>query len=141
MSNVLAITLNHNDARLAATQVYADTGSGHSYFELYDNARPAAGAAPGVTPVVTIVLADPCGTIVSHKLRLTQQDPIGDLIARDSDPAGVQWGRWFQPDGVTIVADFDVSDDAGDGFVKITGAGGTVLYAGGRAIMGLTELL
>ena len=139
MSNVLAISTAHNNARLVATQVHADTGSGHSYFELYDDTRPPPGAAAGVTAVVTIVLDDPCGTIVSDKLRLTQQDTTGDLIARNSDPAGVSWGRWFRADGVAM-ADFDVSDDAGDGFVKITGAGGTVLYAGGRARLGLCEL-
>ncbi len=139
MSNVLAISTAHNNARLTATQVFADTGAGRSYFELYDSTRPSPGAAAGVTAVVTIVLDDPCGTIVSDKLRLTQDDPTGDLIARDSAGGGVLWGRWFRADGVAM-ADFDVSDDAGDGFVKITGAGGTVLYAGGRAIMGLCEL-
>lgn len=139
MSSVLAISIAHSNARLLATRDFADAGTGNSYFELFDNTRVSPGAVAGVTPVVSIVLDDPCGTIVSDKLRLTQKDATGDLILRNSDAPGVQWGRWYRADGVPM-ADFDVSDDAGDGFVKITGAAGTTLYAGGRAIMGLCEL-
>lgn len=139
MSSVIAISIAHNNARLLATRDFADTGAGNSYFELFDDTRPSPGAAAAVTPVVKIVLDDPCGTIVSDKLRLTQKDVTGDIILRNSDAPGVQWGRWYRATGVAM-GDFDVSDDAGDGFVKILGAAGTTLYAGGRAIMGLCEL-
>jgi len=140
MSSIITATAALNNARLTAAQVYADTGSGNSYMELFDNTRVGSIAtAPGVTPVVTIVLEDPCGSIVSNKLRLVRADPTGDLIARDSAPAGVSWGRWYNAAG-TAMADFDVTDDAGDGFLKITGAGGTVLYAGGRIIAGIVDL-
>lgn len=135
MTPILAITAEHNDARLLSSRDYADSGTGPSYIELFDTARVQVTDPPGSTPVVRLVLSKPCGVLVDHKLVLDQADNTGDLIARDSAAGGVLWGRWYRSDG-KVVGDADASDAAGDGFFKVAGSVGTLMYAGGRALLG-----
>lgn len=123
----LSITVAHNNARLLASRDHADVGSGPSRIRLYD----ALGNV-----LVTIVLAKPCGAIVSDKLKLTQASATGDMVAADG--AAVT-GRWFDGNDV-VIAEGAVTDNTGAGPFKIAGSTGTNLYAGGYAILGNVEL-
>lgn len=114
-------------AQLAATQAFADSGSGNSYIVIYDTSENA---------LATLILSKPCGTVTAGVLRLHQQLPGGDLIAA----SGVAThASWFAGNG-TLVAQGDVTDEAGIGPFILGGAAGTQLYAGGRAILGVTEI-
>ena len=123
----LAISVEHNNALLAATVAFADTGSANSRIRLYD--------ASDVV-LVTMTLTKACGTVVDDKLVLQQLDPSGDLIAVSGSAVT---GVWISGTGA-IVADGTVSDEAGTGDFKVAGTTGTMLYAGARAILGVTAL-
>ncbi len=123
----LAISTAHNNARLAATVAFADTGSANSRIRLYD---------VDDTVLVTMTLTKACGTIVDDKLVLQQLDPSGDLIGVSGSAV---YGVWISGTGA-IVAEGTVSDEAGSGDFKVAGTTGTMLYAGARAILGVTEL-
>jgi len=133
----LAISTAHNNARLAATAAYADTGVLNSRIMLYASTQPAPGAAPGDTPLVEILLAKPCGAVVADVLVLSQAAPAGDLIAASG---AALWGRWINGND-DIVADGTVSDAAGSGDFKLSGSTGTAIYAGGRAVLGTSTLV
>lgn len=122
----------HNEARLAATLAFANTGAGNSTIEFYATAQPNFGDSPGASPVVIAILAKPCGTLTAGALTLTQADPAGDLV---TGTGAVLWARWKNGAGV-IVLDSDVSDNTGTGFFKIAGTVGTTLYAGGSLLLG-----
>ena len=136
MSDVLTLSTAHNDARLAATLAFADTGTAASQILFYATVRGAFGADPGVPPLVTMTLKKPCGTLVDHALVLQQAAAGGDLIAVQGSAL---WARWLNGAGA-IVGEGDVSDAAGNGAFKISGTSGTLLYAGARAILGVTEI-
>ena len=123
----LAISVEHNNARLAATVAFADTGSANSRIRLYDAAD---------TVLVTMTLTKACGAIVDDKLVLQQLDPSGDLISVSGEAVT---GVWISGTGA-VVAEGTVSDEAGSGDFKVAGTTGTMLYAGARAILGVTEL-
>jgi hypothetical protein len=123
----LAISVEHNNALLAATVAFADTGSANSRIRLYD--------ASDVV-LVTMTLTKACGTVVDDKLVLQQLDPSGDLIAVTGEAVT---GVWISGTGA-VVAEGTVSDEAGSGDFKVAGTTGTMLYAGARAILGVTEL-
>jgi hypothetical protein len=46
---------------------------------------------------------------------------------------------WYSYDN-ELLASGAVTDEAGEGPFKLSGSAGTLLHAGGRAILGLTEL-
>ena len=123
----LAVSTAHNNARLAATVTFADTGTTNSRIHLYD---------AGDVLLVTMTLAKPCGAIVADKLVLEQLYLVGDLIETTGTAVS---GVWVNGDD-DVVAEGTVSDDAGSGDFKVGGTSGTTLYAGGRAILGTTEL-
>lgn len=123
----LAVSTAHNNARLAATVTFADTGTANSRIHLYD---------AGDVLLVTMTLAKPCGAIVADKLVLEQLYLVGDLIETTGTAVS---GVWVNGDD-DVVAEGTVSDDAGSGDFKVGGTSGTTLYAGGRAILGTTEL-
>lgn len=126
----------HNDYRLLGTLAYAELGTGPSKIQLFATAMPASGGSAGATPLVEMVLTDPPGTLVSNTLVLTQADLSGDLILVQGSAL---WGRWVNGAGA-IVMDGDCTDESGDGFFKLSGTSGTLLYAGARAILGATAL-
>lgn len=134
--STLGILAPHNNYRLLGTVAYADLGANPSKIQLFSTAKPAIGAAAGGSPLVEMILAKPCGTIVSNKLRLVQADLTGDMIMTSGTAV---WGRWLNGNG-DLVGDGDLSDDAGTGFFRIAGTAGTILYAGARAILGVTDL-
>ena len=114
-------------AQLAATVSFADVGSGNAYLVVYDAAD---------IPLTTLVLTKPCGTVTGAVLMITQQEPGGDLI----DTTGVaSHATWFAGNG-TPVAHGAVTDESGAGPFILGGTTGTQLYAGGRAILGETEI-
>jgi hypothetical protein len=138
MTDILDISDAHNEARLAGTMVYADTGAANSSIAFYDTVQPARGAAPGGNPVVTITLTKPCGAITGGVLALTQADATGDMVTA---AGSVLWGRWVNGNG-DLVGDGTVSDSnpLHTGFFKIAGANGVVLYPGARLILGVVAL-
>lgn len=132
----LAISTPHNAARLEGTRAFADTGAANSQIALYATTQPAVGDPPGGTPVATIILAKPCGLVSGSQMGLHQNDLSGDLI----DVTGtVLWARWVNGDGA-LVADGTVSDNAGTGDLKLSGTAGTLLYAGGRVLLGVCNI-
>ena len=136
MSDALAISIEHNNARLAGTLAFADAGPLASRILFYSTVRGAFGAAVSAAPMVTVVLTKPCGTVANNALRLTQAAPGGDLITVQGSAL---WARWINGAG-DIVGEGDASDAAGDGVFKVSGTTGTLLYAGARALLGITEI-
>lgn len=123
----LTISTAHNNVRLAASLEYADTGSANSRVHFYDASD---------TLLVTMVLSKPCGSIVSNKLVLQQDEAGGDQITTEGD---AHHAVWINGDGDTVGTGL-VTDEAGDGPFKVSGTTGTHLYAGAYALLGLTEL-
>ena len=123
----LTISTAHRHARLQASIDFADTGVANSQIRLYDAAD---------TLLVSMVLAKPCGSIVSDAIVLEQADPSGDQITTGGSAV---WAIWVNGDD-EVVAEGDVTDTAGDGPFKVSGTTGTLLYAGAFAILGLTAL-
>jgi len=131
-----ALSAAHNDARLEGTRTFADTGVQNSRIHLYASAQPATGAAPGGVPLVTLVLAKPCGTVTGGVLTLAQADLSGELVMATGSAL---WARWVNGSD-DLVADCTVSDSAGAGDIKLSGTTGTLLYAGARALLGSAAL-
>lgn len=123
----LTITAAHNDYRLQGTMSYADLGVANSRIRFYD-------ASDNL--LVTMVLTKPCGSIVSHKLVLTQAAPGGDQITVQGTAVRAEW---INGNG-DIVGSGAATDEAGDGPFKIAGTTGTLLYTGAYALLGVTEL-
>lgn len=131
-----AISTAHNAARLDGTRAFADTGVQNSRIHLYATVQPATGADPGGAPLVTLLLAKPCGTVTGGALALEQADPAGDMIMSTGT---VVWARWVNGNDA-LVADGTVSDSAGTGDIKLNGTTGTLLYAGAYALLGSATL-
>lgn len=124
---MIAISELHSQARLTGTKVFIDTGSGVAKFALFATARVSIDTLPTSTAVVEIPLAQPCGTVSSTGLALTQGSD--GLIMTT---AVVQWARLFNRNGDTV-ADFDIRADTEpveNGEFSIPS---TTLYAGGIA--------
>lgn len=114
-------------AQLQATVAFADTGTGNAYIAIYDATE---------TLLVAVLLAKPCGTVTDAVLQLHQQLPGGDLITTTGIATHA---AWFAGNGV-LVARGAVTDEVGMGPFILGGTSGTQLYAGGRAILGVTEI-
>lgn len=117
----------HNTARLEATVAFADTGANPSRIEFYDASEQL---------LVSVPLAKPCGAVAGGVLVLIAADPTGTLITADGIATHA---AWFSGNN-TLVAAGSVSDATGDGPFILQGTSGTQLYAGGRAVMGDTEI-
>lgn len=136
----LAVSQDFHDAQLvggleAFLNSAGDVAAENATLELYGTAQPEAGVVTGDIPLVVIVLAVPCTTFVDHYLRLVQAEPSGDLILTQGD---LVWGRLRTANG-TWVCDGSASDTAGDGDFKVSGTDGVLLYAGARALLGVTR--
>lgn len=123
----VAITVEHNEARLAGTLTFLDAGSNPARLRIYGGARPET---PATTPtsamLVEIRLTKPAGTISNGLLTLTQQE---DGLITASGIA--TWARLVNGDDVTAL-DLDCSGTDGNGDVKLAS---TSLYLGGDARM------
>lgn len=123
----VAITVEHNEARLAGTLAFLDEGPQPARLRVYGGVRPASPAdVPSSAMLVEIALTKPAGTILDGLLTLTQQE--NGLITA----TGVAtWARLVNGNDVTAL-DLDCSGTDGDGDVKLAT---TTLYLGGDARM------
>lgn len=123
----VAITVEHNEARLAGTLAFLDEGPQPARLRVYGGVRPASPAdVPASAMLVEIALTKPAGTILDGLLALTQQED-GLITA-----TGVAtWARLVNGNDVTAL-DLDCSGTDGDGDVKLAT---TTLYLGGDARM------
>lgn len=137
MSTPLLVSAEHHDYVLGARLAHADLGPVPSRIEFYSTLWiKVVGADPGAAPLVVCVLARPAGAVVAHAIVLQQGEVGGDMIAATGDAL---WARWLTGDG-EIVAEGDVSDEAGTGKFKVAGTTGTTLYAGGRFFLAMSAL-
>lgn len=126
------LTQAHDDARAAAARAaanahtinVADAGAGPSTLRLYTDADPVTEER---TLLASIVLSKPCGVIVSGQIQLAQADPQGDMVAATGVPT---YAQWCDGDG-TVIADCTVSNDAGDGDLKISTRQDGMIFEGG----------
>lgn len=123
----VAITVEHNEARLAGTLAFLDEGAQPARLRVYGGVRPASPAdVPSSAMLVEIALTKPAGTILDGLLTLTQQED-GLITA-----TGVAtWARLVNGNDVTAL-DLDCSGTDGDGDVRLAT---TTLYLGGDARM------
>jgi hypothetical protein len=121
----ITITPTHNEARLAGTLTFLDTGTANARMRLYGGTRPAlATDAPGTAMLVEIELTKPAGTVAANALTLTQVED--GLIAA----TGVAvWGRFVNGNG-DAAFDADVDNGSNNGEIVMAT---TQLYAGGDA--------
>jgi hypothetical protein len=136
----LAVSQAFHDAQLvgglqAFLESTGDVSAENATLELYGTTQPDPGVVTGDIPLVVIVLAVPCTTFVDHRLRLVQAEPAGDLILTQGD---LVWGRLRTANG-TWACDGSASDTAGEGDFKVSGTDGVLLYAGARALLGVTR--
>jgi hypothetical protein len=123
----VAITVEHNEARLAGTLGFLDTGSNPARLRIYGGTRPPnPSATPTSAMLVEIKLTKPAGTISGGLLTLTQQE---DGLIKNTGVA--TWARLVNGDEVTAL-DLDFSGSDGNGDVKLAS---TNLYLGGDARM------
>lgn len=123
----VAITVEHNEARLSGTLSFLDAGSNPARLRIYGGTRPATPATtPSSAMLVEIRLTKPSGTISNGLLTLTQQE---DGLITASGIA--TWARLVNGDDVTAL-DLDCSGTDGNGDVKLAS---TTLYLGGDARM------
>ena len=121
----VAITQEHNEARLAGTLSFLDAGSNTARLRIYGGARPPNPAAtPTSAMLVEIALTKPAGTVAGGLLTLTQQED--GLI---STTGVATWARLVNGNDQTAM-DMDCSDASGSGDVKLAS---TTLYQGGDA--------
>ncbi len=109
-------------ARAAATVGQFDKAATPGRLDLYTTTQPAGGAAPGGSPIATITLQKPCGTVASGVITFAVSVPAQVLSTGD-----VLWARGVDGDGNWVC----------DGDVAVTGTPGAVftladvtLYAG-----------
>jgi hypothetical protein len=123
----VAITVEHNEARLAGTLAFLDAGPEPARLRIYGGTRPPTpDTVPSSEMLVEIRLTKPAGTISGGLLILTQQED-GLITA-----TGVAtWARLVNGNDVTAL-DLDCSGTDGDGDVKLAS---TNLYLGGDARM------
>jgi hypothetical protein len=123
----VAITVEHNEARLLGTLGFLDTGPNPARLRIYGGTRPPS---PSTTPtsvmLVEIKLTKPAGTIANGLLTLAQLED-GLITA-----TGIAtWARLVNGAEVTAL-DLDCSGTDGHGDIKLAS---TNLYLGGDARM------
>lgn len=121
----VAITVEHNEARLAGTLAFLDAGTNSARLRIYGGTRPATPATlPNSVMLVEIKLTKPAGTIAAGLLTLTQQED-GLITA-----TGIAtWARLVNGNEVTAL-DLDCTGTDGTGDVKLASIN---LYLGGDA--------
>jgi len=119
---VITISPALNEYRLQGVVAFLALGSEGARAEVYDGVRPAFGAAPADTLLVTIVLGEPIGTVADGVLTLTPTDEV--MITATGQAT---WARIVNGESA-IAWDCDVSDLNGQGELRLPS---TTLYAGG----------
>lgn len=113
----------HTAARAAAARLPAlqasfdllDSGTAAPYVEIYGTTRPAPGGASGGTPLVSVTMSNPPGTVDAELFRIVLTVPIEGQIAVAGDAV---WARIYDGAGEWW-ADASVSDEAGSGEIKL----------------------
>lgn len=123
---MIAITQAHNEARLAGTLSFLDSGTQPARLRIYDCQRPATPSdQPAGDMLVEIALTRPSGTIANGALTLTASGPA--MVLRTGTAV---WARLVSGSDVTAM-DMDCSDaSSGTGDCKLVS---TTLYSGGTA--------
>lgn len=127
-------------AQMAATLTRLDAGAGTAQVRVYSTPMPEVPGAHTDTPMATIVLPKPCGTIVGATLVLTPGEPA--LVMTAGHP---RWAELMAADGAVLHVG-DVTDASHDGFWRAAGAdtpeGETSPYfaAGGLLSLGAVVL-
>ena len=76
----VAITVEHNEARLAGTLAFLDAGTNPARLRIYGGTRPATPATtPASAMLVEIRLTKPAGTIAALDLDCSGTDGDGDV--------------------------------------------------------------
>lgn len=123
MANDIRITVEHNEYRLNGTLQFLDAGTGPAKVLIYGNTKPVnIEDAAGASPLVSIELEEPSGSIVAGVLVLAPGDDA--LIANSGEAI---WARVINGNGATVM-DCDVSEPLGTATIKIPD---TTLFAGG----------
>lgn len=120
-------------AQLEAALARLDAGAGNARMRVFSTLTPPEASD---TPMCELTLPKPCGAVSGAQLTLAAPDAALVMVA------GLpRWAVLVAGDGVALHVG-DVTDDAGDGFYKVTGAdtppGETSPYfaAGGLLSMG-----
>ena len=119
---MIAISTALNEYRLQGVIAFLAQGSEGARAEIYDGVRPGLGESPAGTRLVTIILADPIGTVAEGVLTLT---PTAEVMITATGQA--TWARIVNGEGA-VAWDCDVSDLNGTGELRLPS---TTLYAGG----------
>ena len=123
----IAITLEHNEARLAGTLAFLDAGPEPARLRIYGGTRPATPIeAPAGDFLVEIALTKPAGTIADGALTLTA---VEDGLIQRSGIA--TWARFLNGEGASAF-DADAGEGPGPWEVQLVT---TQLYAGGNATL------
>jgi hypothetical protein len=117
-----------DEAMLAGVLALLDNDADPAYATLFDSADNA---------LVSLVFAQPAGALVAGELVLQQEDSSGDLI---NNSGSATYFKLYAGDN-TEIGTGSVSDTTGDGIMKLAGTSGTLLLAGGRAILGSFKLV
>lgn len=116
----LVISIAHRAARNQASLTLADAGAGASTIKLY--------SAKNGTLLGTRSLQSPCGAVnVSGRIELHADTDIVDLM---QTAGAIAWAEWCDGDG-TVLLGGTVTDESGDGPIKMPGTNGTTVDAGG----------
>lgn len=123
----ITITQAHNNARLAGTLAYLDTGASTARLRIYGGTRPASPTtAPGSAMLVEIPLTKPAGTVAGGVLSLTQS--ANGMV----EQSGVAtWARAVNGNGDPV---FDADAGQGPGAWEVVLAQAQ-LYAGGEVAL------
>ena len=119
---MIEISATFNEARLQGVINFLSQGTDNATVEIYAAPRPSFGDPAAGSLLVTILLAEPVGTLGAGALTLTPT-PEGLILATGQ----AAWAR-VRNGSAALAWDCDVSDLAGDGELKMPT---TQLYAGG----------
>lgn len=111
------ISIGHNNYRLTGTLTFNDLGAGVSRLRVYDDPKPTT---PGAAITTQILLAEiplnkPSGTLNTTTSVLTLSSSATPLA---SNSGAATWARQVNGNG-DWSADYDVTNEAGDGAVKL----------------------
>lgn len=122
---MIAITADHNEARLAGTLSFLDRGIGQARVRIYGGSRPTSPEeVPTSAMLVEVRLTKPAGVVADGQLSLTQEED--GLIAFSGQAT---WARFVNGDEETAF-DCDAGEGTGPWEVQLASA---QLYAGGDA--------
>jgi hypothetical protein len=132
----IGLSTTLRNARATAIRDAFDANASPGYIQFYTSPRPATGAAiTSQTLLGTVTLSKPSGSVSNGVLTF---DTITSDTSADASGAAV-WARGYDGAG-TFVADFDVTDNAGVGPIKLNNinivAGGTISITSGTIAEG-----